>query len=645
MVEGGVAESAARCLDEKGRRMNFDQLTRFMFVDPDFYECIERYRPDRRPFTDVVKNLLPERWAVGRQAVWAQCRPPADKTPAQGWKIHLSATPDNGREVLTATVPILTEHQVAFKFALDRRLLALLCGKNWPRAGAGKFLTIYPRDGAQFHLLLGRLHEATRSFEGPHILSDRRFSTSKVVHYRYGTMLAPNETGTAGESVSYLTGPGGLRVPDRRVPYFALPPWVSDPVRKKQMATAGGRASGRAPERTLKDGAYTVLNVLSIRSGGGVYLARDNTREQTVVLKEARPHTAWVGPSCDSVTLLRKEFRLLSSLKGEHVAPEALDLFQDWEHWFLVEEHLQGRVTFQEYIASVSHGSPVMRPRLTRSEARGCLEALVRIAAGLTMIILALHEKGIVFVDLSPNNILINPRTLDVKLVDFEAACERGVDKPVRLGTPGFTPKRVRRTDYQPEYSDDLYSLGAIMFAFLFRVNPLIDLKPDAKHEVLAATCQDFGFPTSLKALIVGLLHDDSTRRPKPRQVLATLDEIRCDGVSDPGLANPESTNDFGGLAQDALLFAMANATPARRDRLFPADARIFITNGLSIAYGACGTAYALQRVRGRCPAEVMSWIEGRLRNMKLYPPGLYLGLAGVAWVLLELGRLSARRR
>jgi lantibiotic modifying enzyme len=71
---------------------------------------------------------------------------------------------------------------------------------------------------------------------------------------------------------------------------------------------------------------------------------------------------------------------------------------------------------------------------------------------------------------------------------------------------------------------------------------------------------------------------------------------------------------------------------------LFPLDPKIFATNPLSLAYGACGVAYAMQKIKGEAPREICDWILKQEVTIEKYPPGLYVGMAGVAWALLTLG-------
>ena len=75
-----------------------------------------------------------------------------------------------------------------------------------------------------------------------------------------------------------------------------------------------------------------------------------------------------------------------------------------------------------------------------------------------------------------------------------------------------------------------------------------------------------------------------------------------------------------------------------RDDRLWPSDFAVFGTNPLNVAYGACGTIRFLLQQHGKVPEAVESWLLKQPMSNKDMPPGLYVGAAGVAWTLLELG-------
>jgi len=87
--------------------------------------------------------------------------------------------------------------------------------------------------------------------------------------------------------------------------------------------------------------------------------------------------------------------------------------------------------------------------------------------------------------------------------------------------------------------------------------------------------------------------------------------------------------------------FVLSTTDTARSDRLWPSDPLVYTTNPLSLAHGATGIALFLQDVHGSIPGEVERWMLAQPVSEHRYPPGLYLGLAGVAYGFAELGHLD----
>jgi lantibiotic modifying enzyme len=90
----------------------------------------------------------------------------------------------------------------------------------------------------------------------------------------------------------------------------------------------------------------------------------------------------------------------------------------------------------------------------------------------------------------------------------------------------------------------------------------------------------------------------------------------------------------------ETAAYILATADYSRDDRLWPADARVFATNPLSVAYGACGPALFLDAAGHLTDnrRDVLDWMLAQPLSTATYPPGLYVGLAGVAYAFDELG-------
>lgn len=108
--------------------------------------------------------------------------------------------------------------------------------------------------------------------------------------------------------------------------------------------------------------------------------------------------------------------------------------------------------------------------------------------------------------------------------------------------------------------------------------------------------------------------------------------------------ASPRPTEDLREVARDVARFTLHHTDTSRTDRLWPPDPLMFSTNPLNIAYGACGTALFIHDVTGQLPPEAHEWLVRRSAAAAGLTPGLYLGFAGVAYTLAELGHEGPAR-
>lgn len=598
----------------------------YLHADREFFEPLGRYVAAEGDFIVPMRRHLPPAWRMEREGIWVHCAPSGAEIPALGWKIHLSATLGNSGAVLATAARLMVERSVPFKFAADKMILGQLNGKRWPRGGAGKFVTIYPAGAEHCGALLLELQDATVGYSGPYILSDRRYRDSSIVHYRYGGFHPTRRVGVTGAMVPVMQAEGGY-VDDERAPFFTLPDGMQDPF------AIDGREDDGAGEGTLKQGRYEVRSVITFSTSGGVYLAEDRESGRTVVIKEARPFANVSPRGTDAVWLLKKEHRLLCQVHDAAIAPRALDFFKDWEHFYLVEELLAGKI-LRGYMA---RHALTLRVRASAAEASEIMARYCSVFRRIAEALLALHRREIVFSDISHYNVMVlDDEGADVRLIDFEGAYEQGVDPPTLLYTPGFAPAQMTDEGLALP-ADDLFGLGGLMLAGLMPINALLALDPLAYERFLSAWERDVGVPRQICRVIRGLLHPDRAQRTSLPEVIEVLG-ARYDVEAPAADCREADEEDGETLAGRILSYVESVADPARDDRLFPAAWDVFETNGLSVAHGACGVAHALHRVRGTVAEPVARWILRHDLSVERYPPGLYLGLCGIAWTLLELG-------
>ncbi len=601
----------------------------------DFWEPPDHKRAKDDDFIAYAARELPATWWRKRSGMWYFCGSPSDPSRRHGWKIHLSATPSNAGAVLQAALAVFVAHGTSFKFTVDRDFLMLSLSKTWQRGAAGKFITAYPHDDAQFVALMAELHQATAGFEGPYILSDRRYKDSQVLYYRYGSILPHQRLQADGTSVGVLDGPDGTEIVDERNAYFEPPAWVSDPFPADDVADDGEPG-------TLKAGRYAITEALMFNNSGGVYAATDRQTGAKVLIKEARPFVSWTSPTSDARAMLRREYRILQTLSGSGVTPEPVDYFVDWEHEFLVEEFIEGTA-----LRGVTAIDPILlRTRPTEAEWEAWYAGFRRLFLRAAHAVQCVHDRGVLMLDLSPGNMMIAADG-DVKLIDFETAIELGVDQPTDVCTPGFRAFEKMR-EAGGTIASDYFSFAAVMLSQVFHVSVIFELDRSRIADITREVCADARLPVTVTEAIVAAFAVDPSHRPTIAQIAAALEASpRIAPQARRPLADDGPTRERIAQVRDRVLdYIEATATPGRDDRLFPSDFRLFRTNRLSLAYGASGTLAALRRLGRPVPERFTDWLTERLPEADRLAPGFGVGQAGIAWALGELGmEREAQRR
>lgn len=636
----------------------WETLNIYSQLNSRWFEPLDRYRPDDTHLA-VFRKLMPSGWAVRRRGLWFLAERSGAERPHQGWKLHVSAQTHQSAEVLAATLPILRDHGVLFKFLLDPRAVHWTTSKSWPRSAGGKFITIYPANDEVFRTLADELAKALDGFTGPYVLSDRRHRDS-VVSYRYGGFTGIPQVGDDGISSMMIYAPDGTLVPDLRTPYWSAPEWITEdpfgrPVDDEE-DQARRAAEGEVSEEQgdgLLGGRFQVEAALQFSNRGGVYLALDTQTGKEVILKEARPYVN-VGrfrpgePDIEYASILRKEYELLTLLSdtGHFVRPVAL--FTEWEHTFLAEERVHGP-QFSQHALTIN---PVVTGEFT-PQAMAAYHARIRdLLAQFVTAVHSAHQHGIVLGDLSWTNVLLDEETDRIVLIDLESAVRPGVDVDLAIFTPGVSsPRSIAAGQCAP--ADDYYALGRILFGSVMLLNSMLGFDPGAFDRLLTALSEDLGLPEDLVRLTRDLASEPGDVSPDAEELRRRFTELSVGDVSAwpqvLPLARPAAELIVGERADrlrtevnstlEGLVEALhGTATPQREDRLFPTDVAGFETNPMSVAYGAMGVLYALDKLPGQTPSSLLGWALRREVGTRAYSPGLYTGLGGIAWTFAELG-------
>ncbi|MGK4583600.1 class IV lanthionine synthetase LanL [Kitasatospora sp. HPMI-4] len=648
-------------------------------------------------------------WGFTVEGFWCTARPAESgaAVPAQGWKIHVSAASEAATGVLSAVASVIAQDPCVFKFAADREKLHEINSRNSERGSAGKFITVYPADERQFRRIAEELHRATEGRPGPVILSDRPYAPGSRVHYRYGAFAARAELGNDGAYRSMLTGPDGSRVEDVRAASYRCPPWAADPVEWKEQgatvargaapAQAGGsRGSGSPGGGVLLGGRYALTAAVRHGTKGGVFLGRDTTDGTEVVVKQARAHIEVDRSGREARTALRHEARLLERLDGLALTPHPVELLEQGDSLFLVQERITGK-TLGSWVAERLRRDGT--PDVAWAEAGP-------LALALTGLVERVHAEGLVVRDLAPGNVMVRPDG-SLRLVDLELAAEAG-SMAGSAGTPGYrAPEQGPGLTSAPaEYATDLYALGGLFFLLATGHDPLLPEDSPAPRPAaerlgrwLAAAARGGDTARHLAPLVLALRAEQPGGRWEPARVREALtaaaeadtvpqapvgrasvtthgsapepggpsDAVRTGAARPPAAEQVASTTPRapGGalspalvdrLLADGLRQLTETATPERSDRLWPAVPFGLLTDPCNVQHGAAGVLAVLARaavapltaaVREqalRTAESAADWIERRCAAEPVVLPGLYFGRSGTAWALLDAAEALADR-
>lgn len=573
-------------------------------------------------FYNIVDGMLSNEWSIKKSGIYFTCTNKKNNIPITGWKIHVSATLTNSTEILNIVTKLALENSFSFKFMLDSKMLTISSQKGYSRGSSGKFITIYPKDTNDFIKLLDILYCKLKNFAGPYILSDKRYRDCKVLYYRYGGMIGQFRMESDGDLVPIIQDGNGNWIDDIRTPYFKIPTNIENPVKKFLVDT----------KESYLQKNYKINKSLIFSNSGGVYEATRIYDNKKVIIKEARPYTCFIDYDKDAVYLRKKEFEFLQRLEKYNMTPKPIELFLDWEHTFLVEEFIEG-ITLYKFCAE---NNPFYRTFKHTNCIDSYINNLINIFIKIVDFLKIIHENDFIASDLSPNNIMLTSN-LDVKFIDLEACLEKNDESFSQMPTIGFNEKIT-----QDNFTEsDLYALGCIFFSCLIRVNEMILLDTSVIEKFLNSLLKDFLLPKDLIDIILDLTQKNAKSRPSLDDVKRRLSKIQTRTYSCCKIETKYNYNDlnlkYKNLINECLMSIDKTSDKQSQDRLFPNTP--FINNPLNVTCGALGNIHMFKWLQQSKKVEdYMPWITEKLCKTNLYPPGLYVGIAGIAWVLLEIG-------
>jgi len=197
---------------------------------------------------------------------------------------------------------------------------------------------------------------------------------------------------------------------------------------------------------------YEVTEVIYEGINTTIYRGTSHLNHEKVILKILKEDY----PTLDAITRLKHEYKITENLNLEGVV-KILRLETEQNRLVLVLEDFGGQSLKQ-----------------VLSQRKLELLEFLTIAVQLAKALVSLHFHNIIHKDVKADNIIINPKTAEVKLTDFSIASRLGKEK-LQLTNPNqlegtltyMSPEQTGRMNRVLDYRTDFYSLGITFYEML----------------------------------------------------------------------------------------------------------------------------------------------------------------------------------
>lgn len=521
----------------------------YMQTNSLFYEKIQKGQDDL-----CRKLSLPNGWSISNGDYWTNYSFEDHIIDNQGWKIHISATPKTLMTCIDAASRLCFELGIPFKHIRSRFIYEIQNDKAAPRNGSGKCVTIYPR-ADEFDTLIDQLEEELGGLPGPYILSDIRWKNGPL-YIRYGGFKEVKRKNLIDNSTEYcIRNPEGQLELDERTVHPVIPDWAHKSASIEENIRELNKTDATIP--------WNVERAKHISNSGGVYLAHPVKGDKTslpanFIIKEARPFTAYDEKGRDAVMRLHHEFSIMKKFSDTKLCPEPFAFTHVWEHSYIVMENIEGDTL--KHISVFKN--PLLSPKSEKKEIKKYADFLLDIFGQLLNALDIVHDKGYLFGDLTPDNIVVQENG-QLRLIDWETATQI-TDESSKLGKPGFVAPPYISGPQRDAWAAAASILNCIEpYAEIMRINP-----------------------QKVDEWLTGLSHDDQWHMLAEKLQI----NLQLKNLSQP-------FTDSANMPNNSMNHRMITGIlAAKKDKgYFPGDAQQFQGQGIySLAYGATGIAAAL---------------------------------------------------
>lgn len=381
------------------------------------------YFTDSKYSKDVSKKYqvaLPYNWhELMNNDEWVFQYPIGKFIERQGWKVHVSSEYKVAHIVLGIVAEICHSMKIPFKHLSTEDKFIIRNSKLISRGFSGKFITCYPNED-DLKLFLEKLEDELKAFNGPYILSDKRWKEAPI-YIRYG-VFRPSGVDEKNIAVDELII-GDTVIKDERLPQFKIPDGLKIPCFLEEWLSSNEGDKEQLP--------FVIENAIRFSNSGGIYNARLSENEKTIILKEARPYTGLGFDGIYSSERLDTEYKALGILKDYIEVPRVYWFGKVWEHTFLGIERMKG-VPLNRW---VTNNYPIYK---VVDKEKQYLLRISKIIKKLIVLVETFHDKDVYHQDLHLGNVLIKDND-EVSIIDWEQAVFVNNEQNTHaIAAPGF---------------------------------------------------------------------------------------------------------------------------------------------------------------------------------------------------------------
>ncbi|MEM9541014.1 MAG: AAA family ATPase [Cyanobacteria bacterium P01_E01_bin.42] len=199
-------------------------------------------------------------------------------------------------------------------------------------------------------------------------------------------------------------------------------------------------------------------------SNSQVYRARRIEDGQLIILKFLNQDY----PSSEQIRRYKQEYYLTCQLE----APGIIKAYrlEEWQRSYAIALEDFGGISLKQWLQE--------RKKLS-------LEEFLEIAIAITESLGQIHAHNIIHKDINPANIVFNPETKELKIIDFGISTQLSRESPtlknphVLEGTLAYiSPEQTGRMNRELDYRSDFYSLGVTFYELLVNRLPFVTREP-----------------------------------------------------------------------------------------------------------------------------------------------------------------------